>query len=123
MHNNGEAIYGTRPLSNRWQDPTTAEIRYTQKNGTIYAIYLDYGGDKFWGSPSHTLACVTPSAHSTTATLLGYTDDSTREPIPLKWSTDGGMTVVIPQPPGDPDSIPPPGFTIKIEGATVAKGC
>eukprot|EP00038_Savillea_parva_P029182 m.69359 g.69359 ORF g.69359 m.69359 type:complete len:549 (-) comp8577_c0_seq1:122-1768(-) len=122
---NGESIYGTRPLTQRWQDPTTSEIRYTQKNSSIYATYLDYGGDKFWGSPSHTLYCIDAADQkSTTVTLLGYIDDSTRQPIPLTWSAgqNGSVTITLPQR-QDPDMLPPPGFVFKITGAKVRADC
>lgn len=123
---NGESIYGTRPLTQRWQDPVTQEVRYTRKNETIYATYLDYGGAKFWGSPSHTLFCVVPKTQQTTmVTLLGYIDDQTRQPIPLEWKpADGGNGTAVSVPSvSDPTLFLPPGFVFKIEGATIHSTC
>lgn len=40
---NGEAIYGTRP----WKVTSDGDIRFTQKDGFVYAVFLKWPGDKF----------------------------------------------------------------------------
>eukprot|EP00039_Didymoeca_costata_P008862 m.117835 g.117835 ORF g.117835 m.117835 type:complete len:495 (+) comp14261_c0_seq8:149-1633(+) len=120
MQANGESIYSTRPLSKRWSDIVTAEMRLTRSkdNTTIYATYLDYGGDKFWGSMSHTIGCVKANANST-ITLLGYQDPFTRKPISLNYTVDKttfATTVDVP-PATIRDSLLGPGFAFKIQGS------
>jgi alpha-L-fucosidase len=77
LHQNGEAIYGTRPWTRATGKSTEGiDVRFTRKNGSLYAILL--------GKPQHseiTLLNV-KAKPGTSLHLLGDTQ-------PLKWSAEG----------------------------------
>jgi alpha-L-fucosidase len=77
MHQNGEAIYGTRPWTRATGKTTDGlDVRFTRKGGDLYAVLL--------GKPQHpevTLLNV-KAKPGTALHLLGYTQ-------PLKWSAEG----------------------------------
>jgi alpha-L-fucosidase len=86
MHQNGEAIYGTQPWTRAVGQSTEGiSVRFTQKNGYLYAILL--------GKPKQTeLILQGVKARPRTAIhLLGYGQ-------PLQWSADGeNLKVKLPQ--------------------------
>jgi alpha-L-fucosidase len=86
MHQNGEAIYGTQPWTRAVGQSTEGiGVRFTQKNGYLYAILL--------GKPKQTeLILQGVKARPRTAIhLLGYGQ-------PLQWSADGeNLKVKLPQ--------------------------
>ncbi|MEE8256626.1 MAG: alpha-L-fucosidase [Acidobacteriota bacterium] len=74
---NGEAIYGTRP----WRVSAEGElVRYTFKDGAVYAICLDW--------PGKALTLAEPKlAKGGTVTLVGIEE-------PLRWRQKGGKLVI-----------------------------
>lgn len=102
---NGEALYGTRPWRLFGEGPTQVvggsfndtkrqaftgqDIRFTTKDGALYALCLDWPGAQV---TIRTLALAPkgPSGKITSVTLLGY-------PGKLSWTQDAeGLTVVLP---------------------------
>jgi len=82
---NGEAIYSTKPW--RAQNDTVNEhVWYTSKNGTVYAITLQwpYTGVLTLGAPI--------STHNTQVTMLGYEGKFVWKPATDK----GGLIVTVP---------------------------
>jgi alpha-L-fucosidase len=76
---NGEAIYGTRPFKNYGEGPTKSnsemvqqftsrDIRYTTKGKTLYAIVMDWPGEKV----NLTLPVFRQQSNEAKVTLLGY---------------------------------------------------
>ena len=77
MHQNGEAIYGTRPWTRATGKTTDGlNVRFTRKGGDLYAVLL--------GKPQHTQVTLlnVKAKPGTALHLLGYTQ-------PLKWSAEG----------------------------------
>ena len=85
MHQNGDAIYGTRPWTRATGKSTDGlDVRFTRKNGSLYAILL--------GKPKQSeVTLVNVAAKPGTAMhLLGYSQ-------PLKWSAQGAnLKVALP---------------------------
>jgi alpha-L-fucosidase len=96
---NGEAIYGTHP----WRKTSEGEtIRYTAKNGAVYALALKWPGRELvLNSPK--------SGADTTVTLLGYSH-------PLQWRSEAGKIHIELPPlgPGELSSIY--AYVFKLEG-------
>ena len=118
---NGEAIYATRAMPASWNDTASDMVRYTRsKDGsTAYATVLSGFGSKP-SSSTLQLACVKLAANATVS-ILGYLDDLTRMPIPVKFSTDETSKNVVVEIPNDldkHDEILVPGFVIKLQGAS-----
>ena len=86
MHQNGEAIYGTQPWTRAVGQSTEGiGVRFTQKNGYLYAILL--------GKPKQTEVILqgVKARPRTAIHLLGYGQ-------PLQWSADGeNLKVKLPQ--------------------------
>jgi alpha-L-fucosidase len=86
MHQNGEAIYGTQPWTRAVGQSTEGiGVRFTQKNGYLYAILL--------GKPKQTEVILqgVKARPQTAIHLLGYGQ-------PLQWSADGeNLKVKLPQ--------------------------
>ena len=123
---NGEAIYATRPLPQRWNDTASGMVRYTRaKVGTtIYATVLQGFGSPQLAQPSQLpLACVN-LAPDALVTILGFVDEASRAPIPLRWNASSHRRshVVIALPlPADlrkHEAILEPGFVVKMQRAT-----
>jgi alpha-L-fucosidase len=85
LHQNGDAIYGTRPWTRAvGQSKEGISVRFTRKNANLYAILL--GTPK---QPEVTLVNVAAKP-GTALHLLGY-------PQPLKWSAEGqNLKVALP---------------------------
>jgi len=73
---NGEAIYGTRP----WRTGSDGDVRFTVKDGWVYAIFLAWQGERF------RIPSVTPEEGSP-VTMLGV-------PGELVWRRENGDIVV-----------------------------
>jgi alpha-L-fucosidase len=86
MHQNGDAIYGTRPWTRASGKSTDGlDVRFTRKSGSLYAILL--------GKPKQSeVTLVNVAAKPGTAMhLLGYSQ-------PLKWSAEGAnLKVALPE--------------------------
>ncbi len=83
---NSEAIYGTKPIEPYDEN----KIRFTQKNGNLYAIYLP-DEDETEIPPYININSFGPNK-KTTVKLLGYNK-------PLKWEKNGkGLLINVPQP-------------------------
>jgi alpha-L-fucosidase len=96
---NGEAIYGTRP----WRKAAEGDsIRYTTKDGVVYAIALKWPGSE--------LDLTAPETGEQTAiTLLGYSK-------PLTWRSEAGK-LRIQVPALAPGELPAPyAFVFKLTG-------
>jgi len=90
LYVNGEAIYGTKPW--RVQNETNAPVWYTQANGAVYAIILDWPAD-------NKIVLAAPRANqASTVNLLGYNGL-----VMFSLSADG-MTVLLPD--FTPDQMP-----------------
>ncbi|WP_084469623.1 alpha-L-fucosidase [Jiangella gansuensis] len=83
---NGEAIYGTTYFNRAEEPASSVPIRYTVKDGTLYATALEWPGDTL------TLGGDLPFGDDTRVTLLG--SDGT----PLSWSRTGDGTVEVRMP-------------------------
>jgi len=81
---NGEAIYGTKP----WRAAEEGNVRYTTKDGNVYAICLRWPGRELvLGEPKPT--------EKTTVTMLGLQGA-------LKWKDDeGNLAILVPQLPAN----------------------
>jgi alpha-L-fucosidase len=76
---NGDAIYG----SHSWRESSEGNVRYTSKDGAVYAIA------ESWPGPDLALTAPRPEAGAT-VTLLGSTQ-------PVKWHESGGkMHIEVP---------------------------
>ncbi|HZO67166.1 MAG TPA: alpha-L-fucosidase [Kribbellaceae bacterium] len=83
---NGEAIYGTTYWNHAEQPGSNARIRYTTKNGALYATALDWPGDEL------VLGADLPVAPDSRITLLGS------DGPPLRWHRDDTGRVVVSTP-------------------------
>jgi alpha-L-fucosidase len=83
---NGEAIYGTTYWNHAEEPGGGDDVRYTVKNGTLYATALKWPGEQL------TLGADVPADHSTRITLLG-TDGAS-----LPWHRDEQGRVVVQTP-------------------------
>jgi alpha-L-fucosidase len=98
---NGEAIYSSRP----WRQAEEGNVRYTERDGNVYAIVEGWPGSEL------TLAAPKPGAGAT-VTLLGPNTQ-------LKWrEADGGMHIQVPQPSGDLMGSPSGTFVFKLSGVS-----
>jgi alpha-L-fucosidase len=84
---NGEAIYGTTYFNHAEDDHSSVPIRYTVKNGSLYAISLEWPGDEL------TLGGDLPFGNTTRVRLLG-----TDEGDGLAWhrAADGTIRIQTP---------------------------
>ncbi|MCW3839565.1 alpha-L-fucosidase [Micromonospora yasonensis] len=83
---NGEAIYGTTYFSHAEDRASNVPIRYTVKDGSLYAIALAWPGERL------TLGGDLPFGQSTTVRLLGADGSA------LPWQRDAQGNVVITTP-------------------------
>jgi alpha-L-fucosidase len=96
---NGEAIFGTHP----WRESSEGNIRYTSKDGAVYAIAESLAG------PDLALAAPQPLSGAT-VTLLGSTQ-------PIKWhASNGKMHIEVPQPSEAAMGASAEGYTFKLTG-------
>jgi len=120
LDTNGESIYSTRPLTNRWNDTATPTARFTRPkddNTTIYATDLSMNGPM---PSSISLACVSVKKDGAVS-LLGYIDDNTREAIPLSFSDDGThLNITVPAAAATAGLLGP-GYVFKLHGASERK--
>lgn len=111
---NGEAIYGTRPMPQHWNDTASDFVRYTRsKDGTtVFAIALR-------PVAALKLACVVADPYAT-VTLLGFEDPQTLKPYPLAYAEEGGvMTISLPAQASLPQG---PAYAFRIPGQPRACG-
>jgi len=95
---NGEAIYGTRP----WKQASEGDIRYTSKNGAVYAIVPTW--------PNQTLTLTAP--HPTSATTVTALDGNSH----LKWRNEAGkLRIDVPPLPVSAVSLPQ-AYVFKLTG-------
>ena len=80
---NGEAIYGTTYWNHAEQPGSNVRVRYTTKNGALYATALDWPGQEL------VLGDDVPIARNSTITLLGSDGDE------LPWHRDANGRVVV----------------------------
>ncbi|WP_328996217.1 alpha-L-fucosidase [Kribbella sp. NBC_01245] len=101
---NGEAIYGTTYF-NRAEEPGSAvPIRYTAKDGALYATAMSWPGE------SLSLGADLPFGSGTKVTLLG----SDGKPLPWSRATDGRVRIELPAA-GEGSTISKHAFVFKIE--------
>jgi alpha-L-fucosidase len=96
---NGEAIYGTRP----WRVSSEGDsVRYTAKDGAVYAIALKWPGAELELSAPH-------AGKDATVTMLGSSQ-------PLRWRERDGK-LAIETPAEGPGEVPAPyAFVFKLTG-------
>src|SRR5699024_879360 len=85
---NGEAIYGTTYFSRAEEPASDVPVRYTMRDGALYAIALEWPGETL------TLGSDLPVADDAQVTLLG------NDGGPLAWERDGAGQLLISPPPG-----------------------
>jgi alpha-L-fucosidase len=96
---NGEAIFATRP----WRESSEGNIRYTSKDGAVYAIAESLAG------PDLALAAPHPQSEAT-VTLLGSTQ-------PIKWhESNGKIHIEVPQSSEAAMGASAEGYTFKLTG-------
>ncbi|MBE1562840.1 alpha-L-fucosidase [Nonomuraea africana] len=83
---NGEAIYGTTYWNHAEEKGGGDDVRYTVKDGALYATALAWPGEEL------TLGADVPADHSTRVTLLGS------DGAPLAWHRDGQGRFVVKTP-------------------------
>ncbi|MFF0725928.1 alpha-L-fucosidase [Streptomyces sp. NPDC004134] len=83
---NGEAVYGTTYWSRAEDKAANVPVRYTVKDGTLYATALKWPGAKL------TLTGGLPVTDDTTVTLLG----SDGAPLPWQRTDDGSVAITMP---------------------------
>ncbi|MEU7895914.1 alpha-L-fucosidase [Nonomuraea sp. NPDC049152] len=82
LRDNGEAIYGTTYWNRAEEKGGPDDVRYTVKDGTLYATALNWPGEQL------TLGADLPVDHSTRITMLGSA-------ARLSWSRDEQGRVVV----------------------------
>lgn len=99
LHVNGEAIYKSRP----WRVAEEGDVRYTTRDGNVYAIAESWPGREL------VLAAPKPTAH-TTVTLLGPNTQ-------LKWHEAGGkLHIDVPLPTQQEMDSPAETYVFKLVG-------
>jgi len=114
---NGEAIYGTRPLTHRWNDTTTPSARFTRPkddNTTVYATILAMDAPV---PTSVSLSCVSLSSDGVVG-LLGHIDPNTRTLLPLPFHDDGKTLHISPPSVVAAGALLAPGYVFKLVGAS-----
>ncbi|XP_037330368.2 tissue alpha-L-fucosidase-like [Pungitius pungitius] len=99
---NGEAIYASKPWRVQ-KENSTLPVWYTAKNGTVYAIFLDWPAKQLLQLPAPKMS------GATTVTLLDYPT------MPLKWAPltpSAGLVVMMPSMPASPGNA----WCLKLEG-------
>lgn len=81
MRVNGDAIYSSKPH----RVSAEGDVRYTAKDGKIYAIILG------WPGRERALKCVTPASGAITARLLGVNAEISAQPYL------GGVKLMFPE--------------------------
>jgi alpha-L-fucosidase len=83
---NGEAIYGTTYYNHAEDRASNVPVRYTVKDGNVYAIALSWPGQRL------TLGGDLPFDQSTNVRLLGSSDDS----LPWRRTASGDIAITTP---------------------------